>query len=190
VESLSQRFAIIGRKEGRKELIHFNLFYYSDTTVYAISTELHGVPRLMRLLADAVLRPKITEEELHHARQTALYEIEDMQMRPEQEMVILEMTHAAGWQNNSLGFPRYCPQESSESITREEILRFMKTNFRPERIVVSGVGVDHQELVDLTKEYFDFGQTTWEAEGVQGKPIVDEVAKYTGGELKVLAYII
>jgi len=175
---------------GSKELLSLKnvlvfIINFRDTTVYAISTEKHGLPEIMKLLGDIILRPNITEEELQHARQTALYEMEDMEMRPEQEAIILEMMHCAAWNNNTLGHPRYCPQENADKITREEILRFMKTNYQPDRMVVSGVGVEHAELVDLTNEYFNFSQTTWENEGIQSSPVNQEVAQYTGGDMRV-----
>lgn len=158
---------------------------FRDTTVYAISTESHGVEKLMRLLSDVILRPQVTDEEIQNARQTAMYEIEDMQMRPEQEIVILEMIHAAAYSGNTLGYPRYCPVENAEGITRNEILRFMKTNFQPERMVISGVGVDHKELVDLAKEYFITDNTTWNSEGIKTEKQKEIPAVYSGGDSRV-----
>lgn len=161
------------------------LLFLRDTTVYAISTEVEGVESLMRLLADVVLRPDITEEELQNAKQTVQYEQEDMQMRPEQEMIILEMLHAAAWNNNTLGYPRYCPMENADKVTRKEILQFKKANYNPSRMAISGVGVDHKLLVDLAKEYFETKDTTWEAEGISVKGEEDLAAVYTGGDNRV-----
>lgn len=140
----------------------------------------------MRLLADVVLRPQISEEELLNAKQTVQYENEDMQMRPEQEMVILEMIHAAAWDNNTLGFPRYCPLANTEKVSRKEILQFMKTNFTPSRMAIAGVGVEHNLLVDLAKEYFVTNNTTWEQEGLVSKKGEDLASVYTGGDNRVM----
>lgn len=139
----------------------------------------------MRLLADVVLRPQVTDEELLNAKQTVQYENEDMQMRPEQEMIILEMIHAAAWKNNTLGFPRYCPIENAEKVSRQEILQFMKTNFTPNRMAISGVGVEHKLLVDLAREYFVNPVTVWDQEGVQAKKEEELVSLYTGGDNRV-----
>lgn len=139
----------------------------------------------MRLLADCVLRPQVTDEEVLSAQQTVQYEIEDMQMRPEQEMIILEMIHAAAWDNNTLGFPRYCPPENAGNVTRQEILQFKHTNYQPVRMAVSGVGVEHKLLVDLAKEYFNMDTTTWTKEGVQAKESGDLTSSYTGGDNRV-----
>lgn len=171
---------------GNINIQNFYFYISRDTTVYAISTEVHGVERLMRLLADVVLRPQITEEELQNAKQTVQYEIEDMQMRPEQEMIILEMIHAAAWNNNTLGFPRYCPPENTHKVTRQEILNFKTTNYKPTRMAISGVGVDHKLLVDLAKEYFVTSDTTWDREGGKDQPNNDPASVYSGGDNRVI----
>ncbi|ODN02325.1 Mitochondrial-processing peptidase subunit alpha [Orchesella cincta] len=157
-----------------------------DTTVYAISLQVSGLEKMMRLLGDAVFRPRLTDEELTGARQNILYELEDLQLRPEKETVILEMMHEAAWNNNTLGYHRLCQADSIETVTREEILKFMKTNYTPERMVVSAVGVDHSELVDLSKEYFKVDNATWNLEGIPAvEPDHGALAVYTGGEIRI-----
>jgi processing peptidase subunit alpha len=99
----------------------------------------------------------------------------------------LEKVHAAAWGNGTLGLPRYCPPENIDNITRDHILSYMKTYFRPPRIVVSGVGVEHNELVDLTKMYFENSKSAWDENdfNLTGPSEPDQsVAKYTGGYLK------
>lgn len=139
----------------------------------------------MRLLSDAVFRPRLTDEELNNAHQTIRYEIEDMQLRPEKEAAVLEMIHEAAWKNNTLGYSRYCTAENVSNVTRAELLKYMKATYVPERIVISGVGVDHKDLVDLTKEHFTIENTTWNKEDVSVAPVIDEPAVYTGGEVRV-----
>jgi len=158
-----------------------------DITVYALSADSRGIRPMMELLGDAVFNPLLSEEEIQQAKTSVMYEMEDMQMRPEQEGLIMEMIHAAAWSNNTLGNPRFCPAETAGSISRNDILRFMKRNFTPDRIVVSGVGVEHKELVDLTKEFLDVSKSTWNKEGVSldGISLTDEPAKYSGGEIRV-----
>jgi processing peptidase subunit alpha len=157
-----------------------------DTTVFAISTEVRGVERMMHLLADVLFYPSISEDDLSSARTAAIYEMEDMQMKPEQEAVLLEMIHAAAWGNQTLGLPRYCPPENAERVTREDLLRFMKTYVKPNRMVISGVGVDHQELIDMTNMYFNHSQATWNVENIPAKSDTAEAIKaiYTPSMIK------
>jgi len=156
-----------------------------DTTVYAISTQVNGLEKMMKLLGDALYSPLITEDELNNVRQTIVYETEDMQLRPDKEAVIIEMIHEAAWQKNTLGFSRYCNPDNVNNITRTDLLKYMKSNYVPERMVVSGVGINHKELVDLTKEYITSKNATWNMEGVSSETTEEIPAKYTGGESRV-----
>jgi processing peptidase subunit alpha len=158
-----------------------------DATLYAISTEVKGVPNIVKMLSNIVHQPRITEDELNAAKMAASFEVEDLKMRPEQEGVLLEMIHAAAWRDNTLGFPRHCPPENLDLITRDHLLHFMRLHYSPERIVVAGVGVDHQELIDITKAYFSDADATWNTEklSVNSPTQADRsVAKYSGGMLK------
>ena len=60
------------------------------------------------------------------------------------------------------------------------ILRnYTKQFYRPERMVLAGVGIDHQQLVDLGKKYFPIPKST---DGGAGE---NEKAVWTGGVLMV-----
>lgn len=159
---------------------------FRDTTVYAVSTPVNGLHKMMEVLGEAVLRPRILEEEVIRARETILYQLQDLQMQPDKESVILEMIHEASWKDNTLGYSGICREEDVATIGREEILRYMKTFYTPSRLVVSGVGVDHEELIDLTKEYLKVENSTWNSEDVAGIEVDDSKSVYTGGELRVI----
>lgn len=57
----------------------------------------------------------------------------------------------------------------------------MKEFYRPERMVLAGVGIDHQQLVDLGKKYFSVPKSTEpnEPTAEQNKAI------WTGGSVLV-----
>ena len=158
--------------------------------MYAVSAETRGIEKVLHLLSSTVLQPMISEYEIEEAGRSILFEKEDMEMRPEQEAVIMEMLHRVAWGNSTLGHPKFCPDENIDRITRDHILKLLQTYFIPSRMIVCGVGVEHQELVDITKEYFDFSQATWNVEKFKGcdDPIQpdDSKAIYQGGILKVL----
>jgi len=142
----------------------------------------------MELLGDAVFQPLLNDEELSGARQSVLYEKEDLELRPEKEAVLVEMCHATAFGNNTLGLPRQCPEENLELIDRDTLLKYFQTYYTPSRMVVSGVGVDHKELVDLTKRYLKAAEAVWNVEELKDKTIIKPdttVAKYRGGFNKV-----
>lgn len=57
----------------------------------------------------------------------------------------------AAYRDNTLGLPKICPPENITKINRDVLLTFMKNHFTPERMVIAGVGIEHQELVESVK---------------------------------------
>lgn len=49
---------------------------------------------MVQILSEAVLRPAITEQELEAARDAVQFELESLNMRPEQEPLLMDMIHA------------------------------------------------------------------------------------------------
>lgn len=99
-----------------------------------------------------MLRPLILPEELEAQKSAAAYEIREIWQKP--EMIVPELFHSVAYQNNTLGMPLLCPEERLDAITPETLRGFMQTWFRPERIVVAGVGMEHEELVRLAEQHF------------------------------------
>jgi mitochondrial-processing peptidase subunit alpha len=69
-------------------------------------------------------------------------------------------------------------------INRNMLLSYLKHHHTPNRMVVAGVGVEHDELVRLVEKYFVEKPPTWQNEQIEdrGANSVDtSVAQYTGG---------
>ncbi|XP_074654368.1 mitochondrial-processing peptidase subunit alpha-like [Tubulanus polymorphus] len=159
-----------------------------DTLLYAVSAERKGLASMVNLLSEVILTPKITEDELQMTRAAIGFELESMDMQPDPEPILLEMIHAAAYKGNSLGLPSFSPKESLPLINRETLLTYLNVYHRPERMVIAGVGMEHEHLVDLAQKYFEPKIPTWVSEG----NLVDQtvqpdysIAQYTGGILKV-----
>lgn len=65
-----------------------------DTFIYAASAYTNGLEDVMKLLGEVTLRPNITNEEVDAARQAINFELETLNMRPEQEVLLMDMIHA------------------------------------------------------------------------------------------------
>ena len=61
----------------------------------------------------------------------------------------------------------------------------MKRYYQPSRIVIAGVNVDHQHLVDLTNDHFVNKPPMWHREGEAMESPDRSIAQYTGGIVKV-----
>lgn len=73
-----------------------------DTFIYAASAYTSGLHDVIQLLAEATIRPKITSEEIDGARQAIHFELETLNMRPEQETLLMDMIHAVRILNMSI----------------------------------------------------------------------------------------
>ncbi|EFO27286.2 peptidase M16 inactive domain-containing protein [Loa loa] len=157
-----------------------------DTFIYASSCQVDGFPDIIRLIADSVQRPIINSNDIEDARLIIDFENKDMNSKPECEPLLTDWIHAAAYNSNTLGFSKYCPEESIMAINQEHIYTFMKQYYKPNRIVVAGIGVDHDALVSLSRELFDGSKTAWAKDPSilleKNPPIDDSIAQYTGGE--------
>lgn len=157
-----------------------------DTFVYAASAERRGLDIITQVLGDIVLRPKITEEEVQIAKQTVQFELESLHTRPEQEPILMDMIHAAAYRNNTLGLPKICPQENIEKIDRKTLHTYLKHHYVPSRMVVAGVGVEHDDLVHAVNKYFVDQKPIWEEQAdlilPNNRNTVDKsIAQYSAG---------
>lgn len=155
-----------------------------DTFIYAASADSRGLDSVTKVLAEVVLRPQLKPEEVDIARQAVLFELESLHMRPEQEPILMDMIHAAAYRDNTLGLPKLCPEGNANKIDRNMLLTYLKHHHTPKRMVVAGVGVQHDEFVRLVEKHFVDNKPTWEMESIKnrGASSVDtSFAQYTGG---------
>jgi len=148
-----------------------------DTFLYAASVDRRGLDSTIEILGDVVLRPVITDEELEASKAAISFEIEDAQLNPMQEAFTVEAIHAAAFSNNTVGLPKICPLSNIESMTRGTLMNYLSNYHSPERMVVAGVGIDHEELVEAAQKYFDEKKI----ESPETRIVDNSVAQYTGG---------
>lgn len=155
-----------------------------DTFIYAASADSRGLDQVTKVLSEVVLRPQLKVDEVDMARQSVLFELESLHMRPEQEPILMDMIHAAAYRDNTLGLPKLCPPTNAPVIDRNMLLTYLKHHHTPQRMVVAGVGVNHDEFVKSVEKHFVENKATWEIEPVKnrGAATVDKsIAQYTGG---------
>lgn len=156
-----------------------------DLMVYAVSVFNEKVGTAVDVLGEAVLRPQFTDEEIKETANRIFFELEDMGYDPERKSQLNEMIHAAAYGNNSVGLPKLCPESNIELITPGVMFNFMRNNHSPDRMVLAGVGVEHERLVDLAREHFVENPAIWvsKPERVSEEPLAIDKPKacYTGG---------
>ncbi|CAH8599316.1 unnamed protein product [Schistosoma turkestanicum] len=125
-----------------------------DFIIYAVSGFNTNMDKLTHILSETVLRAKITQEEIEMAAKSISFELEALERSPPVEPIMNELLHMTAYKNNTLGLPKYCPKENLGKINREDIIRFISTQYRPENIVIAGVGIEHDSFVKSVEKYF------------------------------------
>ncbi|XP_020650618.3 mitochondrial-processing peptidase subunit alpha [Pogona vitticeps] len=154
-----------------------------DTTMYAVSADARGLDTVVGLLADVVLQPRLSDEEIERTRMAIRFELEDLNMRPDPEPLLTEMIHAAAYRENTVGLNRFCPAENVDKIDRKVLHSYLRNYYTPSRMVLAGVGMEHEHLVECARKYLLGVEPVW---GSGKATEVDRsIAQYTGGILKL-----
>jgi processing peptidase subunit alpha len=123
-----------------------------ESLMYQSATFNSAVATTVGLLAETIRDPLITEEEVQQQLETADYEIGEIWSKP--ELILPELVHMAAYKDNTLGNPLLCPKERLPYINRDVVEAYRKEFYKPDRIVVAFAGVNHNEAVRLSEQYF------------------------------------
>jgi len=95
------------------------------------------------------------------------------------EGVILDLVHEAAYMGNTLGRPIHAKQSQLHKFDSQSLKDWQRSYYTPKRMIIGGVGVDHDTFVKQVSQHFD--------NLPREKIALDSVekARYTGGELKV-----
>ncbi|KAJ7754934.1 Metalloenzyme, LuxS/M16 peptidase-like protein [Mycena maculata] len=123
-----------------------------EAIMYQSSHFHQATPQALSLIADTVLNPAFLPEEIEAQRDAARYEVREITSKPEQ--ILPEVLHSVAYGGTGLGNPLLCPEERIDLINGHILQTCMREWYRPERMVIAGAGMPHQELVELTDKYF------------------------------------
>ncbi|OAL05228.1 hypothetical protein IQ06DRAFT_289462 [Phaeosphaeriaceae sp. SRC1lsM3a] len=123
-----------------------------ESLMYQSATFNSSVATTVALLAETIRDPLVTEDEVQQQLETADYEIGEIWSKP--QLILPELVHMAAYKDNTLGNPLLCPKERLPFINRNVVEAYRKEFYKPDRIVVAFAGVDHNEAVRLSEQYF------------------------------------
>lgn len=135
------------------------------------------VPIVLPLMVGNVLMPELAPEEVEAAHQMVAQSRTMLEMN--QDGFLAEHLHAAAFKGNTLGNWLYASDENLHCFTPQAIREYMMQHFSPQRMILVGVNVDHDELCKWTARAFA------ESKGVPLKERREESPKYTGGEVRI-----
>lgn len=123
-----------------------------ESIMYQSSHFHQATPLALSLISDTVLNPSFHSEEIEAQRDAAFYEIREIQSKP--EMILPEILHNVAYGEQELGNPLLCPEDRINRIDELTLRNSMDEWYRPERMVIAGAGMQHEELVELTDKFF------------------------------------
>ncbi|KAI3388327.1 hypothetical protein SNEBB_001634 [Seison nebaliae] len=139
-----------------------------ESIIYALSCRNDRLKKMIRLLLDCVYRPLLTMEELETIRMSMKYEMEDLQMRSDPEITIMELMHNAAFGGTNLGRFKYCQHLNDvNKIDRSTLLTYLSRFYLPERMTLTfiGGGNDHNAISSYIEEIEDeiYQDRTWKS---------------------------
>jgi processing peptidase subunit beta len=132
---------------------HLNAYTSRENTVYYAKSFNSDVPATVDILSDILQNSKLEPAAIERERDVILREQEEVDKQLEE--VVFDHLHATAFQNQPLGRTILGPKENIQSINRDDLESYIKTNYTADRMVLVGAGgVPHQQLVELAEKYF------------------------------------
>jgi len=132
---------------------HLNAYTSRENTVYYAKSFNSDVPNTVDILADILQNSKLESSAIERERDVILREQEEVDKQTEE--VVFDHLHATAFQNQALGRTILGPKENIQSINRDDLTSYIKTNYTADRMVLVGAGgIPHNQLVELAEKHF------------------------------------
>ncbi|KAL6063584.1 Mitochondrial-processing peptidase subunit beta [Balamuthia mandrillaris] len=141
--------------------------------VYSSQFQRQKLGEVVPMLSD-VLSPLIREWVVRDLKPVVIEETLEAERDPDTQLV--EALHTTAFRHTGLGNSLFCPTYRTSAITPDLLNAYHNSRFQPHNITLVGVGVDHEEFVELASKHFGGAATS------QGGKPQKEASKYAGGE--------
>ncbi|RMH41203.1 MAG: insulinase family protein [Alphaproteobacteria bacterium] len=132
---------------------YLNAYTSREMTAYYARVLRDDVPRALDVLADILLDPLFDPADIEVERGVILQEIGQVQDTPDD--VIFDWLQEAAYPDQPMGRTILGPPERVSAFTRDDLAGFVRTHYRPERMVIAAAGaVDHDAIVRLADDLF------------------------------------
>jgi len=126
------------------------------------------LPLAFDVLADLVLRPRLSEEDILREKSVVLEEIKSDQDNP--ESLVHEIFTQNFWRGHPLGLPILGTRDTVKSFTRGALMDYFHAWYAPNNMLITAAGnLEHAQLVDLVAREFA-GLAPAAADGVGAPP--------------------
>jgi len=147
-----------------------NAFTGHEYVCYYAKVLAKFLPRVTDLLSDIFLHSTFPADEIERERKVILQEIKMRDDSPEE--AIHDRFHQSFWNGHALGKSILGTEETIAGLSREKILAYKLSHYRPDDIIISAAGnVSHETLVSLVQAEFSTLASAWKPEGMGFKPM-------------------
>ena len=130
-----------------------NAYTSREQTVYFAKVFKNDVGRAVEILSDILLNSKLEEGAIERERDVILREMAEV--NKQQEELVLDHLHATAFQGTGLGRTILGPEENIRSLTRNDLVDYIKNHYTAPRMVIAGAGaIEHGQLCELAGEHF------------------------------------
>lgn len=130
-----------------------NAFTSKEATCYYVKALHTHLDLSIDILSDMLLNSKFDEKEIEREKKVVIEEINMNEDSPED--VLYELHSKAIFNDNSLAYPILGTIDRINSLTRDDIVSFIKEKYTPYNSVISICGkFDEKELMGLLEQYF------------------------------------
>ena len=121
-----------------------------DSIVYFIDILRQHAEEALDILSDTVCNPMISEGELEEVKSI----IQHQNVMSSADALSREAAMMAAYAGSSLGNSHICPLERVELVDRPTLQEFRSKYYFAENCIISGVGIDHEYMVELVRKKF------------------------------------
>ncbi|KAJ5574857.1 Mitochondrial-processing peptidase subunit beta [Penicillium hetheringtonii] len=115
---------------------HLNAYTSRENTVYYAKSFNADVPKAVDILSDILQNSKLESAAIERERDVILREQEEVDKQLEE--VVFDHLHATAYQGQPLGRTILGPKENIQTISRENLTDYIKTNYTADRMVLVG----------------------------------------------------
>jgi len=130
-----------------------NAFTSRENTCYVARVLDEDLPLALDVLSDLIQNSLFAPDQMERERKVILDEIKDMEDSPSD--LVVDNFIKLLWNGHPMGEFILGNTESVSSLTREDLIGFVKANYTPGKIIVAAAGnLKHEDLIALVEESF------------------------------------
>ena len=115
--------------------------------------------KMVHLFSSIVQEPLLLQDELDQTCKSSMFELDELAFN--MDSLIPELLHNTAYRSpldqttNTYGNSLLGSKERlASTVSAKELRGFRDTWYTPERMVIAGVGMEHEQLVDLAQKHF------------------------------------